>query len=231
MALTLKENYGGQGGVFIQTLLLSRLFNGSIMLKHLLVLSLCVVKNMTYFIETKNHYLRLALEELLAHHRGYPYTCIIDVSSFCSIMEIISCVRRHHRVSRFVFIGGTDIYSRALSPLISIESRLSVLESLDLICQGQGATYHETMDFLRSYRCMANYSRRDKITIYGMLISNTLMGAALEIGICPKLFYHRVDSLVKKLNMLSRLQAHQFFYREYPAEFVRSQLHDACVCA
>lgn len=180
----------------------------------------------TYSIETSNNYLRLALDSFYVHNKFVHRTCIIDVTSFYSIKDIINCVRRNVGSSRFMFIGDANVHSRALLPLITIESKWPLLRYYDAIRHCPGVDYNTVMDLLLAHRSMERFSLRDKTTVYGLLLKDSMIDAANEIGVRPKLFYQRVDRLAKMLNMRSRLQAHQFFRFEYHPGFVQAKIND-----
>ena len=180
----------------------------------------------TYSIETSNNYLRYALESFYVHNKFVHRTCIIDVTSFYSIKDIIDCVRRNVSSSRFMFIGDANVHSRALLPLITIESKWPLFRYYDAIRHCPGVDYNTVMDLLLAHRSMERFSLRDKTTVYGLLLKDSMIDAANEIGVRPKLFYQRVDRLAKMLNMRSRLQAHQFFRSEYHPGFVQAKIND-----
>lgn len=180
----------------------------------------------TYSIETSNNYLRFALESLYLHNRFVHRTCIIDITSFYSIKDIINCVRRNVDSTRFMFIGDTSAHSRALLPLITIESKWPLFKYYDAIRHYPGVDYDTIMNLLLAHRNMERFSLRDKTTVYGLLLKDSMIDAANEIGVRPKLFYQRVDRLAKMLNMRSRLQAHQFFRAEYHPGFVQAKIND-----
>lgn len=180
----------------------------------------------TYSIETSNNYMRFALESLYLQNRYSHRTCIIDVTSFYSIKDIIHCVRRNVYSTRFMFIGDAGVHSRALLPLITIESKWPLPRYYEAIRHCPGVDYETVMDILLAHRNMEHFSHREKTTVYGLLLKDSMIDAANEIGVRPKLFYQRVDRLAKMLNMRSRLQVLQFFKYEYHPSFVLAKINN-----
>lgn len=182
--------------------------------------------NVTYRIETHNHYLRVAVEKLFPHNRLVQDTCIIDLSSCHSMQAILQCVRRNSDVDRFIFIGNGGMHSRALQSLISVESHASRLHYYEKLRYCPGVSYGCAMEVLLEHRSMSNYSHQDKTTVYSLLLRDSMQDAARYIGISSKQFYSRVERLAKKLNLRSGVQTHQFFRQEFHPEDVRARIDD-----
>lgn len=185
---------------------------------------------MTYHIETKNHYLRYALRALLPPTRFKQDTCVIDLSSYSSLLAILQCVRQHQDVVRFIFIGDSGGLSRALQPLIALESKLPLRSYCEKLCHCPGVSYDTAMDLLLAHRSLEGYSHLDKITVYSLLMRDSVHEAARFLGISNKKFYPRIDRLTRKLNQQNGLQTHQFLRREFHPEYVRASIDDP-LCA
>lgn len=153
-------------------------------------------------------------------------TCIIDLPSFHSLRTLISCIDRHRNVSRFIFIGNDGVYSRLLLPLISLESDISIKSYCNIIRHCPGVTYDAAINFLLEYKSLENFTHIDKSTIRSLLLNDTMADSAKYIGTTPKIFYHRVDKLVKKLHMHNRLQAHWFFRHEFHPDYVQLKIDE-----
>ncbi|HCR3980613.1 TPA: hypothetical protein OOF39_000013 [Kluyvera ascorbata] len=181
---------------------------------------------MTYRIETRNYYLRYALEVLSPHEQNRQDTCIIDLSSYKSLQAILHCVRHHNDVARFIFIGNDGALSRALQSLISVESSEPLIRFHEKICHCPGVSYDAAMDLLLEHQSMDGYSHRDKTTVYSLLQRESMQQAAQLIGISNRMLYQRVERLTKKLNLRNGLQAHHFFRYEYHPDFVRAKINE-----
>ncbi|POT55528.1 hypothetical protein C3432_20970 [Citrobacter amalonaticus] len=181
---------------------------------------------MTYRIETRNNYLRVALENLLPRLRNEPEICIIDLASFHSLRAISTCINKYSMTYRYIFIADEGIYSRLLSPIVSLKNRMSVIKYYEAIRHCPGVTYEMVKRRLERHKSMAGYSHKDMTTVYSLLINNSIISAARHIGIRPKLFYRRVDKLVKKLNMVNRLQTHCYFRREFCPDAIQYMINE-----
>lgn len=181
---------------------------------------------MNYYIETHNQFLRFTLEALCQKNQYAQNTCIIDLTSCHSLFEVLRYVRRNDDVNRFIFIGNSSAVSRALASLVSIESHAPIEKYHEVICNCPGISYEVAMRLLLVHRNMDNFTQRDKATVYGLLLNDSMNEAARVIGISAKLFYMRVNRLVKVLNMRSSLQVHQFFRYEYHPSFVRRKMNE-----
>lgn len=183
-------------------------------------------QNVTYRIETRNHYLRVAVEVLFARIQLAQHTCIIDLSSYHSLQEILQCIRRNNDVDRFIFIGDHGMHSRILRSLISVDSHAPLLHYYETLRHCPGVSYNSATEVLQKHRSMSDYSHQDKTTVYSLLMRDSMQGAARLIGISCKLMYQRVDRLTKKLFLRSGLQAHQFFRQEFHPDYVRARIDD-----
>ncbi|MDI7383110.1 hypothetical protein [Cronobacter dublinensis] len=181
---------------------------------------------MTLRIETRNHYLRYALNALLPPARYEQETCIIDLSSYPSFLTILQCVCQHKDAARFIFIGDAGLHSRALQPLISLETKLPLQSYYEKLRHCPGVSYETAMKSLHAQRNMEAYSHQDKTTVYSLLLRDTMHEAARFIGISNKQFYRRLYELTKKLNQQSGLHTHLFFRREFHPDYVRTRIDD-----
>ncbi|MFS9435756.1 hypothetical protein QNN86_15690 [Citrobacter sp. C348] len=181
---------------------------------------------MTYRIETRNCYLRLALERLEEISDHSVDTCIIDLASFPSLTELIRIVSRNETCARFIFIGNRGSFSCALASLVSVDSKASLRGYYEKLRHCPGVSYDMAMTLLINLKTMANLTHRDMTTVHSLLLNDSMKSAAGQIGTRPKLFYHRVDTLVKKMNMLNRLQTQHFFRREFRPDYVQERINE-----
>ncbi|MFU0880269.1 hypothetical protein ACM26M_03350 [Kluyvera cryocrescens] len=181
---------------------------------------------MTYRIETRNYYLRSAIEILFPQYNHEQDTCIIDLNSCNTLHEVLKYVRRNSDVERFIFIGNNGMQSRALQSLISVESNAPLLHCYEKFRHCPGVSYHTAIEVLLEHRSMGSYSHQDKTTVYSLLLRDSMQSAARLIGVSNKLFYQRVDRLSKKLNLRSGLQVHQFFRLEFRPDYVRAKIDE-----
>lgn len=181
---------------------------------------------MTYRIETRNHYLRCALDFLFSCQRVGQDTCIIDISSFASLQAILQCVRQHRDATRFLFIGDSGVHSRALQQLVTLESKQPLLSYSEQLHQCPGVSYDMAIDVLLAHRSMEDYSHQDKAIVYSLLMRESMHSAARLIGISNKQLYQRIGRLTKKLNQVSGLQTHLFLRLEFHPEYVRARIDE-----
>lgn len=181
-----------------------------------------------FSIETRNHFLRLALEALQPCDNHAPGTCIIDLATRHSLKDILHCVQRNGHANRFLFIGNAGKYSRVLLPLVTIGSQSSLVGYYDALRYCPGVTYDRAMSYLLTLTSMGCFTQKEKKTIYALIRNETMSDAVRELGVNHRLFYQRVERLAKRLNMLTRLQAHQFFKREFHSDYVQVKINEEC---
>lgn len=177
-----------------------------------------------YRIETRNYYLRIALENIILKTRNESDLCIIDLSSFYSLREIIQCVNENNIVERFILISDEGVNSRLLASQTSLRSKMAVGKYHEVIQHCPGVTREMLMHSLNQNKNMEAFSHKEVTTIYSLLLHDSMINAAGFIGIKPKVFYQRVDKLVKKLNMANRLQAQHFLRREFCKDTIRKKI-------
>lgn len=181
---------------------------------------------MTYRIETRNHYLRCALDFLFSCQRAGQDTCIIDISSFASLQAILQCVRQHRDATRFLFIGDAGVHSRVLQSLVSLESKQPLQSYSKKLHHCPGVSYDLARDVLLAHLSMEGYSYQDKTVVYSLLMRDSMHSAARLIGISNKQLYQRIGRLTKKLNQVSGLQTHLFLRLEFHPEYVRARIDE-----
>lgn len=181
---------------------------------------------MSYRIETRNYYMRCALDYLLSCQRAGPDTCIIDLSSFTSLRATLQCVRQHRDAVRFLFIGDGGMHSRTLQPLVSLESKQPLLSYVEKLRHCPGVSYDLANDLLLAHLSLEAYSHQDKTTVYSLLLRDSIHEAARFIGIPNKKFYQRIGRLTRKLNLQNGLQTHLFLRREFHPEYIRARIDD-----
>lgn len=168
-----------------------------------------------HHIETTNTYLNYAITELL-DKRKYPCEfCIIDLTSYSSLKEVADCVDCHHDSSRFIFLGGKGNSSRALSPLVTIEVSAAIAEYIKIFDAQSGVTYEVAHKYIADLLMLNSMSSKEKMTLYSLLLNNSIVNAAIQSNISVKSFYRRVDKLGQKLNMENRIHTHQFIRDTY----------------
>ncbi|MGU3412591.1 hypothetical protein ACLBW2_06795 [Enterobacteriaceae bacterium C23F] len=179
---------------------------------------------MTYRIETRNHYLRFALVEIMPRVKKEPAVCIVDLASFHSFTSLVSYFKKHAHSTEYILIGNHGVYSRLLAPLISLRSEMPIEYYVKVIKHYPRVTYEMVMRFLNYYSKMEGFSHKEVSTVYSLLLNDSLTSAARHIGANPKQFYRRVDQLVKKMNMKSHLQVHHMLRREFCPDYVRGKI-------
>ncbi|MEB4675488.1 hypothetical protein MXL54_12005 [Enterobacteriaceae bacterium G50] len=178
----------------------------------------------TYRIETRNLYLRYALDTFSLPQSNQPDTCIIDLSSFTTLRAILQCIIKHRDTQRFLFIGNSGMYSRTLRPLISLDSQLPLQKFYEKLWHCPGVSYDMAINLLLTHCNIDNYSHQEKTTVYSLLMRDTMRQAARYIGISDKQFYKRIDQLTKKFNQRGGLQTHFLLRREFHPEYVRARI-------
>ena len=181
---------------------------------------------MEYQIETRDHYLRVALEDILPVTVSKKKVYIIDLASFHTLGEIKSYVKDDGENSRYFFIGDKGIYSRLLTPLVSLSRKMSMNEYRKVIRHYPGLSAETVIRSLDYHLRMDGFTHRENSTVYSLLIHDSFTRAAKTMGITPKRFYQRVDILGKKLNLLNRLQTQLYFRREFLPDSVQQRINN-----
>lgn len=179
-----------------------------------------------YQIETRNHYLRIALEAILPRFCNEPHICFVDLASFHSLREIGECIDKYNVSYKYILIAGGGIYSRLLSPLVSLESKTSIIKYHEIIRHCPEVTYDIVNFYIQRHKNLTEFTWKELTTVYSLLMYDSLENAAAHIGIRPKTFYHRVDKLVKKLNIGSRLQTQHYFRKEFYPNTIRLMINE-----
>lgn len=181
---------------------------------------------MEYQVETRDHYLRVALKDILTETGSKKKVYIIDLASFRTLGELRSCIRNHGENGRYIFIGDEGIYSRLLRPLVSLSRKTSLNEYRKIIRHYPGLSYETVSQSLDRHLRMDGFTHRENSTVYSLLIHDSFISAAKHIGINPKSFYQRVDKLSKKLNICGRLQTQLYLRREFLPDSVRRRINE-----
>ena len=181
---------------------------------------------MEYKVETRDHYLRFALNAILPETVSKKKVYIIDLASFHTLGEIRTCVKHDGENGRYVFIGDEGIYSRLLHPLVSLSRKMTLNEYRKIIRHYPGLSYETVSRSLDRHLLMDGFTHWENSTVYSLLIHDSFISAAKHIGITPKSFYQRVDNLSKKLNMSNRLQTQLYFRREFLPDSVRHRINE-----
>ncbi|HAS1942849.1 hypothetical protein [Enterobacter asburiae] len=181
---------------------------------------------MKYQIETQDHYLRVALENILLIPANEEKICIIDLASFLTLGEIRACIKVHKDYYRYLLIGDEGVYSRILSSQVSMNRKMSLMEYRKIIQHYPSINYETLSRSIDQHLNMEGFTHKENSTIYSLLIHDSFISAAKHIGINPKSFYQRVDILGKKLNLSNRLQTQLYLRREFLPDSVRHRINE-----
>lgn len=180
---------------------------------------------MTLAIETNDQYFKIAALTICKNIFGKQSVCIVDLESFSSIRMLLERIEVHGDTFSFVFISGKGIFSGVLGKLAAATKKTTVQEFSLIIRKHNKLPYSSVISYLKSIKHLSMLTRREKITVYGVLIHSTLTGAANFIGITPQINYYRTMSIARKLNLKSSMHVQYFMNSEFTADDIRKTLY------
>lgn len=172
---------------------------------------------MPHMILTKDVFLNKALSAILQQVSPGRKICIVDIESFRSLGAIFRLLKRKKLTDkhRLIFIGGKDVSSRVLEPLVTICRKSCFMEFRKQLTSGMTHSTEYALNNIAHCRSLSMLSVQEKKTLFALLETDDTRAAARKIYLSPKTVYTYTGRIGQKLNLSSILQVRQFIFSEF----------------
>lgn len=172
---------------------------------------------MSHMILTKDIFLRNALSVMLQQAPATRKLCLIDIESFSSLGSIYRLLKRKNLSDghRLIFIGGKDVSSRVLEPLVTIYRKSCFVEFRWQLVNGRTHTIDYALNHIANCRNLSMLTEKEKKTLFALLGTDDIEGASRKIFLSPKTIYTYTRNIGQKLNLKSILHVRQFVFSEF----------------
>lgn len=146
--------------------------------------------------------------------------CIVDIESFRSLGAIYNLLKRKRLTEKHqvIFIGGKDVSSRVLEPLVTIYRKSCFIEFRKQLTSGRIHSPEYALNHIARCRNLGMLSDQEKKTIFALLDTDDTSAAARKIYLSPKTIYTYTNNIGHNLNLNSILQVRQFIHNEFEIE-------------
>ncbi|QLV15281.1 LuxR C-terminal-related transcriptional regulator [Enterobacter roggenkampii] len=172
---------------------------------------------MPHMILTKDVFLNKALSAILQQASLSRKVCIVDIESFRSLGAIFNLLKRKKLTEKheMIFIGGKDVSSRVLEPLVTIYRKSCFMEFRKQLTGGRTYSSEYVLNHIARCRSLSMLSEQEKKTLFALLDTDDTVAAARKIYLSPKTVYTYTNNIGQKLNLNSILQVRQFIHSEF----------------
>ncbi|WP_181012942.1 LuxR C-terminal-related transcriptional regulator [Citrobacter amalonaticus] len=172
---------------------------------------------MPHIILTKDVFFNNALSVILQQVPASRKVCVIDIESFRSLGSIFRLLKRNKLIEkhRLIFIGGKDVSSRVLEPIVTIYRKSCFMEFRKQLTDGRTHSPEYALNHIARYRSLSILSVQEKKTLFALLDTDDTWAAARKIYLSPKTVYSYTSRIGQKLNLSSILQVRQFIFSEF----------------
>ncbi|MCU3852527.1 hypothetical protein N8W35_05270 [Enterobacter roggenkampii] len=172
---------------------------------------------MPHMILTKDVFLNKALSVILQQASPSRKVCIVDIESFRSLGTIYNLLKRKKLTEKHqvMFIGGKDVSSRVLEPLVTIYRKSCFVEFRKQLTSGRMHSPEYALNHISRCRNLCMLSSQEKKTLFALLDTDDTYAAARKIYLSPKTIYTYTNNIGHKLNLNSILQVRQFIHAEF----------------
>lgn len=172
---------------------------------------------MPHIILTKDVYLKKALSVILQQVPADRKLCIIDIESFRSLGAIFNILKRKLSTDnrQLIFIGGKNVSSRVLEPLVTLYRKSSFIDFRRQLISGRTYSLEYALNHIAGCRNLSMLTRKEKKAIFALLDTDDIQTAAVKINLSPKTIYTYTYKIGIKMNLCSILQLRQFIYSEF----------------
>ena len=171
---------------------------------------------MPHMILTKDVFLHNALSSILEHISPARRVCVVDIESFRNLGVIYRLLKRKKLTEkhRLIFIGGKDVSSRVLEPLVTIYRKSCFMTFRKQLTDGRTHSPEYALKYIARCRSLSMLSVQEKKTLFALLETGDTCAAARKIYLSPKTVYTYASNIGQKLNLRSILQVKQFIFSE-----------------
>ena len=114
-----------------------------------------------------------------------------------------------------ILIGGKDVSSRVLEPLVTIYRKSCFMEFRKQLTGGRTYSSEYALNHIARCRSLSMLSEQEKKTLFALLDTDDTVAAARKIYLSPKTVYTYTNNIGQKLNLNSILQVRQFIHSEF----------------
>jgi DNA-binding NarL/FixJ family response regulator len=175
---------------------------------------------MPHVILTKDSFLKTALSELLLEVPDSRKVCVVDIESYRSLGVIYRrLIRKNLPLShRLIFIGGKDVNSRILEPLVTVYRKSCLKAFRWQLIHGRTNRPEYAVNHIARCRSLCMLTAQEKRTLFALLDTGDTNAAARQIYLSPKTVYTYTRNIGMKLNLSSILQVRQFIFSEFTVD-------------
>ena len=175
------------------------------------------IMSMPHVILTKDSFLNSALSELLQEVPPNRKVCFVDIESYRSLSVIYRRLTRKNLTlsHRLIFIGGKDVSSKVLEPLVTVYRKSSLMEFRRQLIHGRTNRLEYAVNHIARCRSLVMLTAQEKRTLIALLETDDTNAAARRIYLSQKTVYTYTRSIGMKLNLSSILQVRQFIFSEF----------------
>ncbi|EQA6227840.1 LuxR C-terminal-related transcriptional regulator [Enterobacter ludwigii] len=172
---------------------------------------------MPHMILTKDVFLNNALSVILEQVSPVRKLCIVDIESYRSLGAIVRLLNRKKLTERhrLIFIGGRDVSSRVLAPLVTLCRKSCFMTFRKQLTDGKTHSPENTLKYIARCRSLSMLTVQEKRTLLALLDTGDTWAAARKIYLSPKTVYTYTNKIGQKLNLRSILQVRQFIHAEF----------------
>lgn len=144
---------------------------------------------MPHMILTKDVFLNKALSVILQQASHSRKVCIVDIESFRSLGAIYNLLKRKRLTEKHqvIFIGGKDVSSRVLEPLVSIYRKSCFMEFRKQLTSGRMHSPEYVLNHIARCRSLSMLSDQEKRLSLPCWILMTLLRLQGKFTCHPKL--------------------------------------------
>ncbi len=173
--------------------------------------------SMPHIILTKNVYLKKALSVILEQVSPARKLCIVDIESYRSLGAIFRLLKRKKLTDKhgLIFIGGKDVSSRVLEPLVTIYRKSCFMDFRKQLNDGRTHSPQYALNHIACCRDLSLLSGQEKKTLFALRDTDDTLAIARNIHLSPKTVYTYTSKIRQKFNLSSILQVRQFIFSEF----------------
>lgn len=177
---------------------------------------------MSHIILTNDYYLKTALSVILQQASAERKLCIVDIQSFSSLGVIFRLLKKKDLTEqhRLIFIGGTNVSSRVLEPLVTIYRKSCFIEFRQQLTEGRTHSLEYSLNHISHCRNLDMLSVIERKTLSALHDTNDASLAAEKLCLRSKTIYYYAHNIGAKRNLSSLMQVRQFVRSEFCLETV-----------
>ena len=164
---------------------------------------------------TKNTFIKIALRNILKDLLNRN-AHVIDLSSFTSLHEMISCLSKHGVMDDAVLIlieGQESFFSMQLKHITYDKAELMSL-NLNNLFLNKSPSFFEVKSLASTYFNFDMLSKKEHQCVYALYIYSDIKCASSFVDISKTVFYGHISKASVKMNLNTLLNMKLFLFRE-----------------